>query len=301
MLILRWMWGWCISAVWRSSWSRFWLFWSGFVDCITCQILWVYPVSAVLLGPVTQVLFLLHFASGVLPGTEPISGRVHLQSGWRHLSTPWELGCGHPGEHCWRHQITGCLDLLGFAWRSWRPVSEIRYRDISEILYDIVWYLNGNDTMIFLDKITFILVVSETSSGSLFWTSGNCHVVPFTKALFMADPAISFESEQVQVAFPIGCLVDWRPATRTRLAWVAFGLGCPTFVIGVLAILSGRLWMLTIMQVPWWNKSPISATFAVLNFKTIHIWQTLRYLRSTSQFQGSTTAAVDSTYFDYFV
>lgn len=51
------------------------------------------------------------------------------------------------------------------------------------------------------------------------------------------------------VAFPIGCLVDWRPATRTRLAWVALGLGCPTFVIGVLAILSGRLWMLTIMQV----------------------------------------------------
>jgi hypothetical protein len=76
--------------------------------------------------------------------------------------------------------------------------------------------------------------------------------VPSAKALFTADPAISFESEQVQVAFPIGCVVDWRPASRTRLAWVAFGLGCPTVVIGVLAILSGRLWMLTIMQVPCW-------------------------------------------------
>lgn len=51
------------------------------------------------------------------------------------------------------------------------------------------------------------------------------------------------------VAFPVGCVVDWRPATRTRLAWVAFALGCPTVVIAVLAILSGRLWMLTVMQV----------------------------------------------------
>jgi len=46
--------------------------------------------------------------------------------------------------------------------------------------------------------------------------------------------------------------VSQKCVTRVSQKSVAFGLGCPTVVIGVLAILSGRLWMLTIMQVPCW-------------------------------------------------
>ncbi|OLP95317.1 Argininosuccinate lyase 2 [Symbiodinium microadriaticum] len=51
------------------------------------------------------------------------------------------------------------------------------------------------------------------------------------------------------VALPIGCLVDWRPDRRTRLAWVAVALGCPVVGLAVVAILAERLWMLAVMQV----------------------------------------------------
>ena len=51
------------------------------------------------------------------------------------------------------------------------------------------------------------------------------------------------------VALPIGCIVDWRPDRRTRLAWVAVALGCPVVGMAVVAILAERLRMLAVMQV----------------------------------------------------
>ena len=43
----------------------------------------------------------------------------------------------------------------------------------------------------------------------------------------------------LQVALPIGCVVDWRPDRRTRLAWVAVALGCPVAAGPLLKIIWG--------------------------------------------------------------
>ncbi|CAL1142338.1 unnamed protein product, partial [Cladocopium goreaui] len=102
------------------------------------------------------------------------------------------------------------------------------------------------------------------------------------------------------VAFPIGCVVDWRPASRTRLAWVALGLGCPTVVIGVLAILSGRLWMLTIMQVAFVIFAEFASCLAMAIFTdslaSRSLDQRTAAFANVQVFQNLGTAAGSATY-----